>query len=58
MGHPKAFDTINRTQLWTSLYKKGLPLDFITHVRGGGPKTHTTPRKIANGDMENRIRTM
>ena len=39
MDLSKAFDTINRTQLWTSLYKKGLPLETTTHIRKGHQET-------------------
>ena len=38
MGLSEAFDTINRTQLWTTLYKKGLPLETITRIRKKGIK--------------------
>ena len=31
----KDFDTINRTPLWETLYKKGLPIDTILHIRRG-----------------------
>jgi len=33
MGLPKAFGAISRTQLWTAIYKKGLPLETITKIR-------------------------
>jgi len=39
MDLSKAFDTINRTQLWTTLYKKGIPLETITHIRKGHQNT-------------------
>ena len=39
---PKAFDAISRTQLWKTLYKKGLPLETITLSRQG--RTNTTLR--------------
>jgi len=39
MGLSKAFDTINRTQLWTALYKKGLPLENIVQIRHGHQNT-------------------
>ena len=35
MGLSKAFDTINRTLLWATLYKKGLPEETIRHIRSG-----------------------
>ena len=35
MDMSKAFDTINRTQLRTVLYKKGIPVEMITHIRRG-----------------------
>ena len=39
MDLSKAFDTVNRTQLWTTLYKKGLPIELITHLRRGHQNT-------------------
>jgi len=39
MGLTKAFGTINRTQLWTTLYKKGLLLENITQIRTGRQQT-------------------
>ena len=35
MDLSKAFDTVNRTILWTSLYKAGLPIQTILHIRRG-----------------------
>jgi len=39
MGLAKAFDAISRTQLWTTLYKKGIPVENITQIRQGRLKT-------------------
>ena len=39
MGLPNAFDTINRTLLWATLYKKGLPIDMTLHIRRGHKQT-------------------
>ena len=33
MDLTKAFDTINRTMLWTTLYRKGLPISTINRIR-------------------------
>ena len=35
MDLSKAFGAINRAQLWTTLYKKGIPLETIVHIRKG-----------------------
>ena len=35
MGLSEDFGSINRTQLWTTLYMKGLPLETITLIRKG-----------------------
>ena len=42
MGLSKAFGAINRTKLWTTLYKKGLPLETISNIRKG----HQNPPMI------------
>ena len=39
MGLSKAFDAINRTQLWATLYKKGLRLETIVQIRQGHQNT-------------------
>jgi len=39
MDLSRAFDTINRTQLWTALYKKELPLGTIIQIREGRKNT-------------------
>ena len=39
MDLSKAFDTVNRTILWTSLYKAGLPIQLILHIRRGHIET-------------------
>ena len=31
MGIAKSFDKLNKTLLWATLYKKGLPIEMITH---------------------------
>ena len=50
MDPPKALGTVNRTMLWATLYKKGLPINQILHIRRGRRNTHTThdqtPREI------------
>jgi len=35
----KAFDTVNRAILWNTLYKKGLPIKTILHIRRGRNQT-------------------
>jgi len=35
----KAFDTVNRTILCAALYKKGLPIQTIQHIRRGHNQT-------------------
>ena len=40
MGLPEAFGAINRTQLWTALYKKGIPLVNIPQIRKGRQNTN------------------
>ena len=40
----KAFDTINRTLLWTTLYKKGIPEEMIKHIRRGHTGTKLAPK--------------
>ena len=44
MDLTKAFDKVNRTILWTTLYKKGLPIDMITHIRRGHQNTTLMPK--------------
>jgi len=39
MDLSKAFDAINRTLLWTALYKKGIPLENTTQIRQGHKQT-------------------
>jgi len=39
MDITKAFDAINRTMLWTTLYKKGLPVEMINHIHRGRKNT-------------------
>jgi len=39
MDLTKAFDTVNRTLLWTALYRKGLPLKMIQNIRNGHQNT-------------------
>jgi len=38
MGPAKAFGAINGTKLWTELYKKGLNMETIIHLRKGRNK--------------------
>ena len=44
MDLSKAFDAINRTLLWTTLYKKGLPEETINHIRRGHTGTRLAPK--------------
>ena len=44
MCRPKAFDTLNRTLLWATLYKKGLPVEMIKHIRRGRQGTRLAPK--------------
>ena len=39
MDLSKAFDAINRAQPWTTLYKNGIPLETISHIRKGHQNT-------------------
>ena len=39
MGLSKAFGKVNRTILWTTLYKKGPPIQTIQHIRRRHNKT-------------------
>jgi len=49
----KAFDTINRTQLWATLYKKGLPLETIAQIRQGHKNTKLCPKHQGRyGDLQ------
>jgi len=50
MGLTKALDAINRTMLWATLYRKGITVGQILHIRRGRPE-HTTHDKNAWGDM-------
>ena len=44
MGQSKAFDAINRTLLWTGLYKKGISEEMIRHIRRGHQGTRLEPK--------------
>ena len=44
MDLPKAFGAINRTVIWTTLYKKGLPAEMIKHIRRGHQGTRLAPK--------------
>ena len=44
MDIAKAFDKVNRTLLWATLYKKGLPIDMITHIRRGHQNATLLPK--------------
>ena len=35
MDLTKAFDAVNRTILWNTLYKQGVPIQTILHIRRG-----------------------
>ena len=48
MGLSEAFGTINSTLLWTTLYKKGIPIDMIKRIRPGHQDT-----KLANKIQRN-----
>ena len=39
MDLSKSFDAINRTQLWTTLYKKGLLVETISQIKKGHQNT-------------------
>ena len=44
MDLSKAFGAINRTLLWTTLYKKGIPEEMIKHIRRGHTGTKLAPK--------------
>ena len=44
MDLSKAFDTINRTLLWATLYKKGLPAGTIRRIRRGHQWAKLAPK--------------
>ena len=48
MDLSKAFDCANRTLLWNAIYKKGLPIPMIQHIRQG--HQNTTLRRKDNGE--------
>ena len=50
MGISKAFGAINRTLLWTTLYKKGIPIDMTKHIRQGHQDTKLEPKYKVNTD--------
>ena len=55
-GLTKAFGKVNRTLLWTTLYKKGLPWEMITHIRSGHQNTTLRPKiknKYGNATQNN-----
>ena len=56
MGLSKAFGAINRTLLWATLYKKGMPIDMIKHIRQGHQDTKLAPKY--KGNMERRRETI
>ena len=43
-GLTKAFEKVNRTLLWTTLYKKEIPIEMITRIRRGNKNTTLVPR--------------
>ena len=57
MDLSKAFDAVNRTILRTSLYKAGIPIQTILHIRRG--HTNTTLQSKYNkqygGEINNNI---
>ena len=44
MDLSKAFGTANRTLLWKTLYKKGVPEEMIRHIRRGHRGTRLAPK--------------
>ena len=44
MDLTKAFGKVNRTLLWTTLYKKGLPIEMINRIRRGHKNTTLAPK--------------
>ena len=44
MDLSKAFGAINRTLLWETLYKEGIPIDMIKHIRQGHQDTRLAPK--------------
>ena len=55
MGLSEAFDTINRTIIWKTMYKKAIPTDMAKHIRRGqqGKTTTQIKRKIWRTAREN-----
>ena len=47
MGLTKAFVCVNRKMLWATLYKLGLPIQMITHIKNG--HQNTTLKSKDNG---------
>ena len=44
MDLSRAFDAIDRTILWAAIYKKGIPIEMILHIRRGRQKTKPTTK--------------
>ena len=44
MDISKAFGTINRAKLWTTLYTKGVPGEMIRHIGRGHQGTRLAPK--------------
>ena len=44
MDLAKALGAINRTLLWATLYKKGVPEEMIRQIRGGHLGTRLAPK--------------
>jgi len=44
MDLSKAFGAINRTLLWETLYKEGIPIDMTKHIRQGRRDTKLAPK--------------
>ena len=57
MGLSKAFGAIIRTLLWATLYREGLPIETIKHIRSGQQGTKLAPKyKWEYGELtENNI---
>jgi len=50
MDLSKAFGAVNRTILWTALYKEGIPEKTILHIRRG--RSRTTQQENITINME------
>ena len=57
MDLSKAFGAVNRTILWNTLYKQGVPVQAILHIRRGHNKTilQAKHNKQYGGNIHNNI---